>query len=494
MANPDFPLINNVFVLILENHSFDNLLGFSGITGSDAESGQPTRIDGLGNHESNSYKGNAYPAKSHAPWSMPTDPGHEFPDTLLQLTGSVQAYDPAKGYPSINNSGFVQDYAGGPPAGQPQDIMYCFAPEQLPVLTTLASEFAVCDRWFSSLPGPTCPNRFFVHAGSSGGLDHSPDTAQILAWETVSGMNFQNGTIFDQLRTKYDDGFRIYRDNKGFATDIFPNVAQLKGINSGLCHSISNFKKDLSDPAYDTCYTFIEPSYGNVIGNTYKGGSSMHPMDDVTRGEALTKEVYDAIRQSPHWTKSLLIVIWDEHGGFYNHVPPPAAITPGDTTLHGSMNRYGFDFTQYGVRVPAIIVSPLINKGTIDHRLYDHTSVLATLHDLFDTDPMTQRDRNANSLSPLLQLNTPRTDVPLKMPDPANSGLPVSPITSVANLDLPANQGSLPLFLHSALRADLDMAATQEGKAIVQQEFGNISTRRDAGNYLEKVASKMNQA
>lgn len=477
---------------MLENHSFDNLLGFSGITGTDAETGDSTSIDGLTGIEANTYQGTPYQVQSGAPWSMPADPGHEFPDTLMELTGSNQTYNPVTGYPAVNNSGFAQDYAGGPPAGQPQDIMKCFSPDQLPVLTTLAKEFAVCDRWFSSLPGPTCPNRFFVHAGSSGGLDHSPDTAQILAWETVDGMNFQYGTIFDQLRIKYDDGFRIYHDNKGFATDIFPNVAQLKGISSKLCHSLSNFAADVADPGYDSCYTFIEPSYGDVIGNTYKGGSSMHPMDDATHGEALIKEVYEAIRNSPHWPKSLLVVIWDEHGGFYDHVAPPAAVAPGDQTLHGSMNRFGFDFKQYGVRVPAVIVSPLIPKGIIDHRLYDHTSVLSTLHTLFSTDPMTDRDRNANSLEDLLLiLDTPRTDALVTLPEPANSNLPV-PVTALPeNLALPANQGSLPLFLHSALRADLDTATTPEEKTAIQTTFSQIQTRGEAGAYMERVAAKM---
>ena len=492
MPNPDFPLISNVFVLMLENHSFDHLLGFSGITGKDAVTGNNTSIDGLTGNESNTYHGVVYNATAGAGYTMPVDPGHEFPDALMQLTGSNAAYNPASGYPPINNSGFVHDYAGGATAGQPQDIMNCFAPEQLPVLNALAREFAVCDRWFSSLPGPTCPNRFFVHAGSSGGLDHSPDTAQILAWETIDGMAFQNGTIFDQLRTKYDHGFRIYRDDKGFASDLFPNVAELKGISSKLTHSLSNFKTDVADPAYDSCYTFIEPSYGNVIGNTYKGGSSMHPMDDATHGEALIKEVYEAIRNSPHWPKSLLIVIWDEHGGFYDHVAPPAGIAPGDATLHGSMNRFGFDFKQYGVRVPAVIVSPLIPKGTIDHRLYDHTSVLQTLHGLFLTEPMTNRDRNANSLEPLLLiLNAARTDTPETLPDPAVSNLQLAAAAPPENLALPANQGSLPLFLHSALRAALDNAAGPEEVAAINSEFSGIETRGQAGAFMQKVQTTM---
>src|SRR5579872_1267457 len=186
--------VKNVFVLMLENHSFDHLLGFSGITGTDAETGQPTAINGLTGNESNSFNGTACKVQAGADFSMPLDPGHEFPDVLMQLTG-LSSYNPANGYPQINNSGFVKDYAST--GGQSQDIMNCFTPQQLPVLNALAREFAVCDNWFSSLPGPTLPNRFFVHAATSGGLDHSPTNSQIELWETLSGMSFENGTIFD---------------------------------------------------------------------------------------------------------------------------------------------------------------------------------------------------------------------------------------------------------------------------------------------------------
>ena len=325
MTDHDTSPVKNIFVLMLENHSFDHLLGFSGITGTDAETGQPTAINGLTGNESNSFNGTSVKVQAGADFSMPLDPGHEFPDVLMQLTG-LSSYNPANGYPSINNSGFVKDYASA--GGNEQDIMNCFTPQQLPVLNALAREFAVCDNWFSSLPGPTLPNRFFLHAATSGGLDHSPTNSQIELWETLSGMSFQNGTIFDQLRAKFDNPYRLYRGDNGFVTDLFPNVAELKGISSLEAHSMDDFAADLQDPAYNYHYTFIEPSYGNVSGNTYKGGTSMHPMDDATSGEALIKQVYEAIRNSPLWPQSLFILIWDEHGGFYDHVVPPKAIPP----------------------------------------------------------------------------------------------------------------------------------------------------------------------
>lgn len=483
------PIIDHVFVLMLENHSFDHLLGFSGITGTDAVTGRPTAVNGLTGSETNSWNGTAYQAKRGAAYAMPADPGHEFPDVLLQLTGKGLPFDGTKPYPPIHNSGFVNDYINGP-KGQGQAIMNFFTPEQLPVLHALASEFTVCDNWFSSLPGPTCPNRFFVHAGTSGGLDHSPTSRQILEWETLQGIKFEHGTVFDQLKIRYNDGFQIYR-GQGFPTDVFPNVAQLRGITSVQAKPFGDFKADVNDPSYPYAYTFIEPSYGNVLGNTYKGGTSMHPMDDATGGERLIKETYEAIRQSPHWPKSLLIVIWDEHGGFYDHVPPPPAIAPGDQPVSGTINQYGFDFRQYGVRVPAVIVSPMIPKNVIDHRLYDHSSVPRTLQDVFGIEPMTQRDKHANSLFPLtLLLQEARTDAPLTLPEPADSNLPVVAEVPAAVMDQTVDQGSLPLFLHAALKTDMETSLKAK-RPQIQQEFNAIQTRQDAQDYIEKVQNKI---
>ncbi|HZY38620.1 MAG TPA: alkaline phosphatase family protein [Mucilaginibacter sp.] len=250
MADPNFPLINNVFVLMLENHSFDNLLGFSGITCADAETGNATQINGLTGRENNSLPGlSPFYTGQPAPYSMSVDPGHEFVDTLLELTGQSN-YDPSTGYPPINCSGFVNDYVNsttpheGHATANYGDIMLGFSQSQLPVLNALAREFAVCDNWFSSMPGPTWPNRFFLHAASSGGLDHSPTTAEILAWQNLGGVNFKNGTLFDQLRRLFDNPYRIYRGDS-FLSDSFPGVAALKGIDALDCHSINNFSADI---------------------------------------------------------------------------------------------------------------------------------------------------------------------------------------------------------------------------------------------------------
>ena len=130
---------------------------------------------------------------------MATDPAHEFPDVLHQLCGMTATYPRGGEYPPINNSGFVGSYVTGG-GRNPGEIMRCYTPDQLPVLNALAREFVVCDNWHSSMPGPTWPNRMFVHAASSAGLDHSPAVWEIAQWELISGFSFPNGTVFDRLQ------------------------------------------------------------------------------------------------------------------------------------------------------------------------------------------------------------------------------------------------------------------------------------------------------
>jgi hypothetical protein len=143
----------------------------------------------------------------------------------------------------------------------------------------------------------------------------------------------------------------------------------------------------------------------------------MHPLDDVTRGEKLVKKVYETIRNSPHWEKSALLITIDEHGGFYDHVEPPAATPPGDIGQISDSHN-GFKFDQLGVRVPAIVVSPYTRRGTIDHTVYDHASLLATLESYWKMKNLTQRDKVANDFLHLFSLDAPRTDAPTTTPEP----------------------------------------------------------------------------
>ena len=337
------------------------------------------------------------------------------------------------GYPPVTNAGFVENYLhpsnpDDKASSTPDRIMRCFdTAEQLPVMYQLAQEFAICDQWFSSMPGPTWPNRFFLLAASTGGLDHSPSNADIVTATTVEGYRFENGDVFDLL----DDNCIDWRIFEG---DDFPVSFALSGMNlnalQGRFTNFEDFEAELSEPGFSPRFVFIEPKYGahgfDVTGpGDFTCGNSMHPLDDVTRGEKLIKTVYEAIRNSPHWENSLLLIVFDEHGGFYDHVRPPAAVPPGDTMTESYIQHH-FQYDQLGVRVPALVISPLIRRGVIDHTIYDHTSMLASVERLFHLRPLTNRDRAANDFLHLLSLDSPRTDAPTRLAEPATNPHPLS--------------------------------------------------------------------
>jgi phospholipase C len=386
--------IQHVFVLMLENRSFDHMFALSGIPGINAAT--PANF--------NVYGGTQYLFGGGAPEQMPTDPGHEFTDVVEQLCGPGVQFQPGKAYPPIDSSGYVSNYATTITEGKPPQladvgkvILGIDTKTQAPALFQLASEFVLCDCWHSSLPGPTWPNRYFLHGASSAGLDHSPSSAEMAEWEGSDGFCYPKGSIFEALGK---GNYRLYQDEFGPDLGRVPQVASLKGISLFDVDNLAHLEEDLA-AGYSAKYTFIEPSYGDGTNGSYEGGSSQHPMDSLAQGDALVARVYNTIRNSPVWNNSLLIILYDEHGGFYDSAVPISAPPPNDGA-GPSLNKYGFKFDTYGVRVPAIIVSPWVEQGLVDHTLYDHSSVPATIEALFDLLPLTDRDRKASTLSSLI--------------------------------------------------------------------------------------------
>lgn len=484
--------IRNVFVLLLENRSFDHMLGFSGITGADAETRNQTKVVGLSGNEWNSHRSTRYHVQSPFHEPIPFDPAHEFPDVLEQLCGTQVDYPPGKNYPRINNSGFVSDYIHSHAKDEGHatrdfgQVMHGFTAGQLPVLNALARNFALCDSWHSSLPGPTFPNRLFAMGASSGGLDHSPTTAEMIAHETIDGFPLPRGSIFDALGREFpEDAWRIYSGG------WFPLAAALKGINVLDVHSFDDFREDVGGHPYPFRLTWIEPNYGDAANGTFIGGNSQHPMDCAGRGEELIKNVYEAIRNSSVWDTSLLIVTWDEHGGFYDHVPPGRTIAPGDSRPGKGYNQYGFTFTQLGVRVPAVVVSPWIPAGTIDHRPYDHSCIPKTIENVFGLAPLTKRDKAANSAFTLLTLPTARTDAPATLPDHVPRSHP--PRAIIRPQDEPADSGNLPVFLHIAMRHELALSHPDNRLAVMRRAQA-VKTRGQAAQYLDEINERVGLA
>jgi len=516
------PKIEHIFVLMLENRSFDHMFGMSGITGIDAVSGSPTSINGVNsavNTNVNPVDGTTVPVSTPADFvlkDIDQDPGHEFGEVVTQLCGVGATYNPVPGgYPPINNSGFIKGYADSGSA-TPGRIMKCFSPDQLPVLNALAQEFAICDNWFSSLPGPTWPNRFFMLAATSGGLDGSPSKADLIEATTVEGYRFENGNIFDSL-DNYCFNWKI------FEGDEFPVSFALNGMNlnalQGRFKDFEDFESEVSKAGFNEKFVFIEPQYGESdVGITgpgdYACGNSMHPLNDVTRGERLIKKVYETIRNSPHWNKSLLVILFDEHGGFYDHVAPPKTVPPGDT-VSASYVQNNFKFDQLGVRVPAVVISPWIKKGVIDHTVYDHTSCLATMQRLYGMTSLTDRDKAAADFRHLLNLGSPRTDAPTALPNVANSGFTCEDDASVGEssealiakrselLQLQDQQKSesrqlrqpmTPMqlgFAHVALLKVLQVSAYPEREQW-KEHFKLIHSKVDVAIFMAEVKLKLN--
>ncbi|MFJ2577996.1 alkaline phosphatase family protein [Kitasatospora aureofaciens] len=516
--------IKHIFVLVLENRSFDHMLGVSTGTvdagpgfrpgvGVDAVSGRPTTVNGPSASQTNTHDGQVFAVRAGAPFVMPVDPPHEFCDVQVQLASVPITGTPRNdrcgyggSYPAITLQGCVDNYANqaadeGNAAGLADlgAVMACLTPDQVPVISMLAREFAVCDNWFSALPGPTWPNRFFLHAATSGGLDHSPDPVELVASQ-VDGYEFENGTIYDALDSKEYD-WQVYHG------DALPQVGALAGMKLSVMldhfHGLDELAGDLQNQDFAASYVFIEPSYGHVLshGGNFQCGNSQHPNDDVTRGEALIKYVYESIRQSPHWESSLLVITYDEHGGFYDHVAPPAAVPPGDVT-DPAHNRHGFRFDQLGVRVPAVIVSPWVpavrpsglegqNCNLIDHTVYHHGSLLASVERLYHLPSLTRRDAGANDFNHLLSAAEPRADAPLTLPAPADSGFTCGdegPVDRQASADRPISP-TLQGFVQVAALHDARLHPAERDRIV--EQLRSVHTVRDAHTYLSQVTPQL---
>ena len=396
--------VNNVVMLMLENRSFDHMLGFlySG-QGNVSPTGQP--FDGLTGTESNpDSTGTAVtvsriePATPNAYFMPGADPGEGYMATNDQLFGTESPPTSSSQVPGMQ--GFVTDFAYtlgwesrdkgySIETGTTADsIMGCFTPEALPVLSALARGYAVCDQWFASVPTETLPNRAFACSATSQG--HMDDKTRTFTSPSIFGLLGQHNVSWGIY------GYDAEPLTKSTFTDV---VSAANG-------TIGKFADFQAAAAGGTlpAFTFLEPSWGAT-------GNSQHPNYDVALGEQLIHDVYEALRGGPGWPQTLLIVTYDEHGGCYDHAPPPSGATPPDNDA----GEFGFDFTRFGVRVPAVLVSPLIGAGTVFRvpagtTPIDHTSILKTVQQRWGLPSLTARDAAAPSLGGVLTLTTPRTD------------------------------------------------------------------------------------
>jgi phospholipase C len=258
----------------------------------------------------------------------------------------------------------------------------------VPVISQLARQFAVCDQWHASAPNQTWPNRFFMHCSTANGyVDNAP-----------SHFPYRMPTIFTRFdKIGQPEAWRVYfHDMPQSLTlaDLWEHVGNFR--------LFAEFRHDALNGTLPS-YSFLEPRYFPDADLP----NDQHPPHVVTLGEQLIADVYNCLRKGPNWTETLLIVTYDEHGGCYDHVMPPPATSP----VSAPMAPFGFD--RYGVRVPAVLISPYIRQGTVLRAPaggppFDHTSVIATLRKRFALGPpLSGRDAAAPDLSGVLTLGSP---------------------------------------------------------------------------------------
>lgn len=424
MATSTQQKIKHIVVLMLENRSFDHMLG--GVKFA-AKVEQPK-----GTETNPDANGTPVPISFKAPLGVDVGPDHGHLGVMEQLTGKKPASKPPF-YPKpyvVTNKGFVANFehtssSHKPPfPGNGKTIMRCHPESNLPVLATLAKEFAVCDHWFCSVPGQTWPNRNYAHAGTSDGEVN------------IRKRVFDNDTIFERLDAA-KKRWRVYHDGVPEVW-AFPSLWK-SAIFRGRFHSIDRLEEDVARDNLPE-YTFIEPRHFG------KKANSQHPDNPANAnsfhaGEALIKRVYDALTSNPKiWNATLLVVTYDEHGGFYDHVAPPTDAVRPDKK--GSDE--GFLFDMLGVRVPAVLVSPWIPRGSVDSTRYDHSSIARSVRELFipNAKKLSDREDVANTFLRNASLAKARTDIPkvalsAQATEKLDVVLPIATVAAMKSLPVP---------------------------------------------------------
>jgi phospholipase C len=495
--------IEHIVVLMLENRSFDNVLGwlydpdnkapfdkvprgqkFEGVSGKELCNPRP---DG----------GKACVGKGKSNIDPFPDPNEPYDDVYAQMYNDHTHPNPVPNpTTSPNMEGFVINYAsaiaaaGAPKKGcsrilaslfrgnspmamDPGVIMNCFTPDRLPVMNGLANAYAVCDHWFSSVPTQTFPNRSFIHAATSSGYVVNGWKTGPHPWDIGYLLN-KTDTIYNLLSRAQVD-WRIYYGGPLLLCNALMIQDKLWDFVALGRHfsPMTQFFADAANAGGLASYTFIEPNM--LCSSKYGPENDMHPAFAVTEtgtatnvlyGEELVYRIYKALRDGPDWKSTLLVITFDEHGGCYDHVPtpPPFAVPPGGhNPAPGDPGYSGFDFRRYGVRVPAILVSPWIEQGTVCNTVFDHTSVIRTASKRWlNGQHLTERDKSATDLSEVLARKTPRDDAPDfdPIPPPPFTGCGAHPLSDMHRHLIAAAADRLEK--HSGQRIEVNSIVTTE--------------------------------
>jgi len=351
--------VEHVVVLMLENRSFDHMLGYLSLNG-----GRPD-IDGLRPEFANEYQGRIYPVHHLDTTTVDVDPDHSASAVDVQIADGTMGGFAASLAGTLESRG-IQD-------GDPALVMGYYDGADVPVYNHLAEEFAVCDRWFSPVPGATWPNRLYSLCGRAAGsrddppphlppLYHQPSFVRHLDARSVSWRWYS----FDPSTLRLADAHYTLGHHHQFAYFSKAGLSWKARLEVRINAKAASFLEDAAAGTLPSV-SWIDPAFTSFNPLGFPANDD-HPPADIKDGQDLVLAVYDALAASPQWDSSLLVIAYDEHGGFFDHLVPPEATDDDPET-----------FGRYGVRVPAIIVSPWVEPRSVSKTLFDHTSIIKTI-------------------------------------------------------------------------------------------------------------------
>ncbi|HEY6793097.1 MAG TPA: alkaline phosphatase family protein [Kineosporiaceae bacterium] len=378
---------DHLVVVMMENHSFDNILGALPLVGRRA-------ADGL-----------TFDARGRA---LNTNPGPNGPVRAFPFPSTAQGNGVSQQWRATHeqvNGGRMDGFVRS--AGSTRQAMGYWTPQVLPFIYSLARTFTVADRWFGSAPCQTFPNRRFLLAGTAYGNISSTAAS-------LSDPPPPNGTLFDRLHQHGITWKNYYSDVP--QTAVIPSIARKY---PGSLARIGQFSTDCASGRLPAV-SLVDPQFGVVGdaggllqkapglrrlgGRLAAVGQSEEIPQDLEHGEEWAYGVVRAVLRSPAWRRTLLVYVYDEHGGYYDHVPPPAAIAPDAIPPKLAVGDPPGGYTVYGPRVPAVIVSAYSRPGAVVSTVYDHTSILATIQAKWNLPAMTFRDANAATVAACLDV------------------------------------------------------------------------------------------
>lgn len=398
----DISAVQHIVVLMQENRSFDHYFGQLPSQGQPRVNGEPANAS---NPNPLDPSGPPIPAFHKTTTCEVADLNHSW-------TGTHNEYDNGKmdGFTTANVD--PKDPTGSRTMGY-------YDQRDLPYYYVLDNTFAIGDHYFSDVLGPTFPNRFYLLAGTSFGhiRNDFPD---------LSGPGFTQRTVFNLL-DEAQVSWKVYYSQLPFA-GLFGYV---RAHAAGHLLPVSQY---FTDAAAGTLpqVAFVDPVF--VAPNNVE--TDEHPPSNVQVGENFTSNVISALFKSPDWSSSAMFLTYDEHGGFYDHLPPPSAVIPDDIPPMLLPGDTPAAFDRYGIRVPVTVISPFAKAHFVSHKVNDHTSILRFIETRFDLPALTGRDAAANPMLEFFNFKHPAFETPPDLP-PA----PIDPVQAAVCATMPSNTG-----------------------------------------------------